>query len=320
MSAVALAVSTVAAADAAASQPALPGLLAPQAPLFAAALRRAAATYERLDTLPLTHEEPSAGLVASVAAQGILDPVILTASGAVKAGARRLAAARKAELPGDTLVPVRRLATDDARTGAVVALASNWYRDENVAAEARELRGLADAGYSAERIAGDLHVTPARVRNLLALTTLPGGLWPAVERGAIRGSVAMRLVKLSPSQLARLAETLTATGTVTPADVLAVQRATRKDAQDGLDAALFGGPDADALRAMPATPATATAAAEPTAGEGFTLSDAEAAAVARALLGTPGAKAPLLAALGDRAGRALLDRFRAVADADLAAA
>ncbi len=136
-------------------------------------------------------------LAASIAAVGILEPLIVTPDGSgghlIVAGARRFAAAKKAGLPEVPCI-VREM-TDEER---ILAMAiENLQRvDLLPLEEAAAFSALAGAGWSQRRIAKEVGRSQAHVSKRMALLALPEPARAAVDSGVIGVADAQELLKL----------------------------------------------------------------------------------------------------------------------------
>lgn len=147
------------------------------------------------------------GLAASIAAQGVLEPVLVRKREGrleIVAGERRWRAARKAGLETVPVV-VREVSDGDL---ALLALVENLQRqDLNPIEEAAAFRRLAgDAGLTHEGIAREVGRSRAAVTNALRLLDLTPEVRKQIENGRLRAAAGRALVPLPAEEQRRLAE------------------------------------------------------------------------------------------------------------------
>lgn len=147
------------------------------------------------------------GLAASIAAQGVLEPVLVRKREGrleIVAGERRWRAARKAGLETVPVV-VREVSDGDL---ALLALVENLQRqDLNPIEEAAAFRRLAgDAGLTHEGIAREVGRSRAAVTNALRLLDLTPAVREMIENGRLRAAAGRALVPLPGDEQRRLAE------------------------------------------------------------------------------------------------------------------
>ena len=147
------------------------------------------------------------GLAASIAAQGVLEPVLVRRREGrleIVAGERRWRAARKAGLETVPVV-VREVSDGDL---ALLALVENLQRqDLNPIEEAAAFRRLAgDAGLTHEAIAREVGRSRAAVTNALRLLGLTPEVRKQIENGRLRAAAGRALAPLPADEQRRLAE------------------------------------------------------------------------------------------------------------------
>lgn len=153
---------------------------------------------EQVLHLPLGQVQPSPdnprgavgdvdGLAASIAANGLLQPIVVYPAGPdgmheIVAGHRRYAAVAQLGL---TTIPclVRARPDDEAHTAAARIVENVQRADLTVADEARAYEGLAKLGWSQRDIATAVGVNQSHVSKRTALTLVPADLLDAIDRG-----------------------------------------------------------------------------------------------------------------------------------------
>lgn len=140
-----------------------------------------------------------AQLVASVRAEGVLQPLLVTPDGdgeyRVVAGEGRYLAAGEA---GVVEVPVLVRDVDERTGGLEYALAENLSREDlNPVQEARAFARLKDAGYTKKGVAERLGVSQRLVGDRLAILELPEELHEAIADGSIPPSAIKPLAALA---------------------------------------------------------------------------------------------------------------------------
>jgi ParB family chromosome partitioning protein len=160
---------------------------------------------------PRTYFDESAieDLVASVRAQGIIQPLVVTPEGegyAIIAGERRWRAARKAGL--EAVPVVIRQVTDD-RELLELALVENLQRsDLNPIEEAEAYAALQEKfGLSQEEVAGRVGKARTTVTNALRLLRLPDEVLDLLREGRLTAGQARPLLAIEdPEEQIRLAD------------------------------------------------------------------------------------------------------------------
>ncbi len=155
-------------------------------------------------------ELQSAGLdelAASIRAQGVLQPLLVTPEGLVVAGHRRLAAARQAGL--DTVpVLVRDLAPVEQQE---IILVENLQREAlSPVEEARAYWQLLDAGLSTAELARRVGITTSRVNARLVLLKLDEQVQWMFHRGDLPLTLAPVLVRVTDPSRQRQVATMAA--------------------------------------------------------------------------------------------------------------
>ena len=148
-----------------------------------------------------------AGLAASIASQGVIEPVVVRTRGEdfeIVAGERRWRAARQAGLA--TIPVVVREIPEENR--ALLALVENLQRqDLNPIEEAVAFRRLAtDGGMTHDRIAREVGRTRPAVTNALRLLDLAPEVRRRIETGQLRAAAGRALIPLPPAAQQELAE------------------------------------------------------------------------------------------------------------------
>lgn len=164
-------------------------------------------------------------LAASIAAVGILEPLVVTADGnggyVVVAGARRLAGAKAAGLAEVPCI-VREL-TDEQQ--AEVMLVENLQREDlSPLEEASAYRRLTELGWSQRQLAERIGRSQAHISKRMALLELPEKVHDVVDSGGITIEAAVELGKVAdhPEELEEILDGYDTTGRegpVTAADV-----------------------------------------------------------------------------------------------------
>jgi ParB family transcriptional regulator, chromosome partitioning protein len=163
-------------------------------------------TTTRTETRPLNSLRPNplnpraelhgAGLeelAESIRAQGILQPLLITPSGTVVAGHRRMAAAQMAGL-NDVPVVIRDLDTSQQQE---IMLVENLQRqDLSPVEEARAYRRLLDAGHTTAQLARRIGVPSARINARLVLLKLDDQVQWMFHRGDLPLSLAPVLARV----------------------------------------------------------------------------------------------------------------------------
>ena len=264
--------------------------LLPEAPPRTA-LRRV-----RLALLPpdaaLPGPPPDRGLRESVAALGVLQPVLLQAGPGgtyrVRDGRRRVKAARAAGMeavPALVLEGAAGGGDDGAPWGDAVTLAAHATRRDNLAAELEALERLVAAGADAGEIARATGWAPNTTRHRLRLLGLHPALRAALAAGALTRHVALEAARLPAGTQGRLAAVLTEGGRLTERDLAAARSARTAAGAAALPfAALAATPSADELEPAPDGPGPGAAGPDAEAGllEALVAAAAEALAILRA--------------------------------------
>jgi len=133
-------------------------------------------------------------LADSIRAQGVLQPLLVTPSGLVVAGHRRLAAAR---LAGLTAVPVIARDLDELQQQEIMLVENLQRQDLSAVEEARSYRKLLDGGDTAAQIARRIGVPGARITARLVLLKLDEQVQWMFHRGDLPLTLAPVLLKVS---------------------------------------------------------------------------------------------------------------------------
>jgi ParB/RepB/Spo0J family partition protein len=167
--------------------------------------------------------EPSPSLRRSVAAVGILQPLLIRRNTnadslypwVVTDGNRRLRAALLADL---TTVPTL-IIEGDANWGAVAQLSTNATRSQNLAADLKSVEQLATAGYTAKEIGQAVGLTRVQVERLLGMQRLDPVLRQGLDDGKLTLGTATEAAKLPVVSQEALAEKFTNEGKLTGGDI-----------------------------------------------------------------------------------------------------
>ena len=148
-----------------------------------------------------------AELAASIRAQGVLQPLLVTPLGVVVAGHRRLAAARQAGL--DT-VPVLVRDLDPVQQQEII-LVENLQREAlSPTEEARAYRHLLDAGLSTAELARRVGITTALISSRMVLLKLDEQVQWMFHRGDLPLTLAPVLVRITEPVRQRQVATMAA--------------------------------------------------------------------------------------------------------------
>ena len=147
------------------------------------------------------------GLAASIAARGLIEPIVVRARAGtfqIVAGERRWRAARQAGLERVPVV-IREVADRDI---GLLALVENLQRqDLNPIEEALAFSRLAgEAGLTHGQIAAEVGRSRAAVTNALRLLELTPEVRRLIEAGSLRAAAGRALISLDPEQQRRLAD------------------------------------------------------------------------------------------------------------------
>ena len=144
----------------------------------------------RGDVAPASVED----LAASIAAQGILQPLLITPDGTVVAGHRRLAAAR---LVGLREVPVIERKLTETEQIEIMLVENIQREDLSPLQEARAYRRLLDEGGSTlADVSRRVGVTTSRVQSRLVILTLDPAVQEMYGRNELPTSIAAALAKV----------------------------------------------------------------------------------------------------------------------------
>jgi len=155
-------------------------------------------------------------LAASIRAQGILQPLLVTPEGLVVAGHRRLAAAT---IAGMAHVPViiRSLTRDEQ---LAIMLVENIQREDlSPLQEARAYRSLLDLGLGRSEIARRVGVTAARISERLNILRLDPEVQGMFDRGQLPITLARPLLQITDWPTQRRLATLSVKRTATVAEI-----------------------------------------------------------------------------------------------------
>lgn len=145
----------------------------------------------------VVHDIPLRELAASIKTQGVLQPVLITPSGTIVAGHRRVAAANLAGL-SEVPVIVREL-TETAQLQ--VMLVENIQRNDlTLLQTAKAYQQLTQRGLSIDLIANAIGVTKRSVSEHLMILKLPSELHTHFDTGVMGLRTAPLLLKLGPEE------------------------------------------------------------------------------------------------------------------------
>ena len=133
-------------------------------------------------------------LAASIGAQGVLQPLLITPEGVVVAGHRRLAAAR---LAGLQEVPVVIRDLDPVQQQEIMLVENLQRRDLSAVEEARAYQRLLDAGHTLAQLARRVGAPSARITARLALLRLDDQVQWMFHRGDLPLTLAPVLLKVA---------------------------------------------------------------------------------------------------------------------------
>lgn len=185
-------------------------------------------TYAVLDIEKVTVDAfgspPEQGLIRSVEAMGVLEPILVDAEWRLLDGRRRLVAAIKAELAE---IPALVLVSGDyALLSGTVPLAANDPRASNPIIELEAIEELLRQvqGVSMPTIANALGVSLKTLRARIRLSSLRHEIREAWKAGKFGTKVGEAAARCDEMQQAELVRRLEAEGTITIADVKDVRR------------------------------------------------------------------------------------------------
>src|SRR5207245_6305903 len=142
-------------------------------------------------------------LAASIRAQGVLQPLLVTPGGVVVAGHRRLAAARQAGL---TEVPVLVRDLDRAQQQEIMLVENLQRQDLSPVDEARAYLRILDEGHTTAQLARRIGVPAARINARLLLLKLDEQVQWMFHRGDLPLTLAPVLLKVAePSRQRQIA-------------------------------------------------------------------------------------------------------------------
>lgn len=183
-----------------------------------------------LEALPHTQgSRPNRAMIDSVAAIGVVHPVVLVHDGdqfQIVDGRRRIAAAREAKL---ATIPARVATVDSWRVPTVIGLILNEQRSENAYVDMVRILTLTRRGHSPQEIAAATGKPISTIKRLQKLANLNAALMSGFETGAISRSVASAAASLPPTKQKELAEVLVETGKLTMQQVEDVKRVRRDE-------------------------------------------------------------------------------------------
>jgi len=214
----------------------------------------------------LVHDTDLAELAASLEAHGLVQPIVVRATGdryQLIAGQRRLAAARKL---GWEKVAVRVLDVDDREMSEIAIVENLQRRDLDAVEKATSFKQyLATWNCTQEELAKRLSIDRSTVANFIRLLDLPEAVHEKLRSGAISMGHARALLPLGDDdEQIRLAERIAREGMSVRAIETEVQEILRADeadepfvaAADGGDETCEPAPPAAAPRRKPGRPAT----------------------------------------------------------------
>jgi ParB/RepB/Spo0J family partition protein len=155
-------------------------------------------------------------LAESIRAQGVLQPLLVTRSGVVVAGHRRLAAARQAGL-SEVPVVVRDL--DPVQQQEIMLVENLQRQDLSPVEEARAYRRLLDGGYTTAQLARSIGVPAARINARLVLLRLDEQVQWMFHHGDLPLTLAPVLLKVADPDRQRQIATRAARRQLTVAEI-----------------------------------------------------------------------------------------------------
>src|ERR1051325_845557 len=155
-------------------------------------------------------------LAESIRAQGVLQPLLVTPSGVVVAGHRRLAAAHMAGLQ-EVPVVVRDL--DFVQQQEIMLVENLQRQDLSPVEEARAYRRILDEGHTTAQIARQIGVPAARINARLLLLKLDEQVQWMFHRGDLPLTLAPILLKVAEPSRQRLIATRAARRQLTVAEI-----------------------------------------------------------------------------------------------------
>lgn len=192
---------------------------------------------------PLMGPDPEAHLVDSIDQLGLLQRIVVAEDGGkyrVLAGRRRVKACR---LLGHKTINAEIAPAGGFSNEEVVTLQENTSRRSNPVSEYHAIKALVDKGFEDAKIAKELGIKPAVVRQRLGL----GGLLPVfldlLETGKIPVGVGEAAAKLTAAQQETLLDKFGEEDKLTHAHVKALKKAGTDAAAGSLVEELFGGGD-----------------------------------------------------------------------------
>lgn len=125
----------------------------------------------------------------------------------------------------------------------MLALIAGAAQVPGVAEQADAVKELSELGFDDKEIAKATKLHVARIELVRRFEHLPVALQGAVRSGEVSSRLAVRLLKLSPMERARVGDRYDENGKITEADVDAARRVTRDAAIEALPDALFEMPE-----------------------------------------------------------------------------
>ena len=155
-------------------------------------------------------------LGASIRAQGVLQPLLITPAGVVVAGHRRLAAAR---IAGLEQVPVVVRDLDPVQQQEIMLVENLQRQDLSPVEEARAYRQLLGAGHTTAQLARRLGVPAARINARLVLLKLDEQVQWMFHRGDLPLTLAPVLCRVTDPLRQRQVATMAARRQLTVAEI-----------------------------------------------------------------------------------------------------
>lgn len=194
-----------------------------------------------LVNLPPVHVKPSADMVASARAFGIIEPVILIEEHRgeylfeIVAGRRRIAAARRAKL---ATVPAM-VYPSGTTFGDILSIIENRQRGSNPVAELEAVQRLQARGATEADIRRATGLTKAELRTVLRLGSLHSDLIDAANAGRLPLAAALKAAKIPPGAQAALVAKVRAGQKITSKDIDTAKRGAGTQSAMELDERIF---------------------------------------------------------------------------------
>jgi ParB/RepB/Spo0J family partition protein len=202
----------------------------------------------RLDKLPdnihLRSPEPSASFVTDIKLRGVITPIVITQDDndeyVVKAGKRRIKAARKAGLK-----TIKARVYDPGVELDLAEGAENAQRDSNPLSDLALITSLSNEGYTEKQISKLTGIKVGTIRKRLKLRGLGDELMGAALLGKMNMRAAEVALSLGSERRKELHGLLKANGKITTEDVYRAKAATREAAAVEIELPNMDLPDPD---------------------------------------------------------------------------